>query len=162
MEPFLQEKVDISAREFSFPSQLKLMGPYDKFIMDSITALSPSPTKRTNFRSKTKLKDLASTMESKLKTMPLFYVYLKEFPLETGEEVLSIVRSLEPTHSTFLENLENLRLYKPQLTAHFEDNWTDFMTTLKSVVVKLLKRTDRMSDEKEKKIANLLQINRDL
>ena len=52
--------------------------------MESITALSASPSKRNNFRSKTKLKELASTMETKLKTMPLFYVYLKEFPLETG------------------------------------------------------------------------------
>ena len=55
-------KVDILIRGLSFPFKLILMGPCYNFIMDSITALSPSPSKRTNFRSKTKLKDLASTM----------------------------------------------------------------------------------------------------
>jgi hypothetical protein len=37
---------------------------------------------------------MGSTMESKLKTMPSFYVYVKDFPLDTGEEVLGIVRTL--------------------------------------------------------------------
>ena len=58
--------------------------------------------------------------------------------------------------------MDNLRLYKPQLTATFEDNWSDFMGVLKSVVVKLLKRTDRLLEEKDKKIAGLLKINREL
>jgi hypothetical protein len=43
---------------------------------------TPSPTKRSTFRSKTKLKEFASTMESKLKVMPSFYVYIKDFPLD--------------------------------------------------------------------------------
>jgi hypothetical protein len=130
--------------------------------MENIANIFPSPTKRSTFRSKTKLKDMGSTLESKLKSMPLFYVYLKEFPLETGEDVLNIVRSLEPTHCAFLDNLENLRLYRPQLTATFEDNWSDFMGVLKSVVTRLLRRTDRMMEERERKVASLLQLNREL
>jgi len=74
--------------------------------------------------------------------------------------VLNIVRSLEPTHNAFLNNLDNLRLYKPQLTATFEDNWSDVMAVLKSVVVKLIKRTDRLMEDKDKKIVSLLQLNR--
>lgn len=77
---------------------------------------SPSPNKRSSFRSKTKL-PLASTMSEirPHRSMPSFYVYMKEFPLDTSEEILATVRSFEPTHNSFLENLENLRLYKPQL-----------------------------------------------
>lgn len=34
--------------------------------------------------------------------MPSFYVYIKDFPLDTSEDVINIVRTLEPTHNSFL------------------------------------------------------------
>lgn len=55
-----------------------------------------------------------------------------------------------------------MKLYKPQLAASFEDNWADFMGLLKTVIVKMMRRTDRLLEEKEKKIAGLLQLNREL
>lgn len=41
-------------------------------------------------------------MESKLKTIPSFYAYVKDFPLDTPEDIIAIVRSIEPTHNNFL------------------------------------------------------------
>lgn len=130
--------------------------------MESFSTQSPSPTKRSNFRSKTKLKELASTVESKLKTLPSFYVYMKDFPLETAEEVINIVRTLEPVHTSFLQNLDNLRLYKHQLAALFEDNWAEFMVLLKAVVVKMMRRSEKVAEERERKIGALLEMNREL
>lgn len=36
---------------------------------------------------------------------------------------MALLRNFEVTHNTFLENLENLKLYKQQLGNSFEDNW---------------------------------------
>jgi hypothetical protein len=33
-------------------------------------------------------------MESKLKTMPSFYVYIKDFPLDIPEDVIALVKTL--------------------------------------------------------------------
>jgi hypothetical protein len=33
-------------------------------------------------------------MESKLKTIPQFYNYVKDFPLETPEDILNLVKAL--------------------------------------------------------------------
>lgn len=105
---------------------------------------TPSPSKRSTFRSKTKLKEFASTMESKLRTMPLFYVYIKDFPLDIPEDVIALVKTLEPAHNNFLEHLENLKLYKPNLSSLLEDSWAESMQILRSVIVKLSKRSDKV------------------
>lgn len=123
---------------------------------------TPSPSKRSTFRSKTKLKELASTMESKLRSMPLFYVYIKDFPLDIPEDVIALVKTLEPAHNNFLEHLENLKLYKPQLSSLLEDSWAESMQLLRAVIVKLSKRSDKVIEEKEHKIAELLRMNREL
>lgn len=123
---------------------------------------TPSPSKRSTFRSKTKLKDLASTMESKLRSMPLFYVYIKDFPLDIPEDVIALVKTLEPAHNNFLEHLENLKLYKPQLSSLLEDSWAESMQILRAVIVKLSKRSDKVIEEKEHKINELLRMNREL
>lgn len=123
---------------------------------------TPSPSKRSTFRSKTKLKDLASTMESKLRSMPLFYVYIKDFPLDIPEDVIALVKTLEPAHNNFLEHLENLKLYKPQLSSLLEDSWAESMQILRAVIVKLSKRSDKVIEEKEHKISELLRMNREL
>ena len=62
---------------------------------------TPSPNKRSTFRSKTNLKDMGSTMESKLKNIPSFYVYIRDFPLDTPEDVINIIKTLEPTNNSF-------------------------------------------------------------
>lgn len=33
-------------------------------------------------------------MESKLRSMPLFYVYIKDFPLDIPEDVMGLVKGL--------------------------------------------------------------------
>ena len=34
--------------------------------------------------------------------MPQFYNYVKDFPLETPEDILNLVKALEPTHNNFV------------------------------------------------------------
>jgi hypothetical protein len=58
--------------------------------------------------------------------------------------VIGLVKTLEPTHNTFVEHLENLKLYKPQLAALLEDSWVDSMHILKTVIAKLSKRNERV------------------
>jgi carbamoylphosphate synthase large subunit len=53
-------------------------------------------------------------------------------------------------------------LYKPQLAALFEDNWADFMTVLKAVVVKMMRRSEKVTEERDHKITALMQMNREL
>lgn len=52
----LWEKVGISILRLIFLCQLRWQGPFYKFIMESFSTQSPSPNKRSSFRSKTKLK----------------------------------------------------------------------------------------------------------
>lgn len=123
------------------------------FIMEMSQQSTPSPSKRSTFRSKTKLKELASTIQSKLKVIPSFYVYIKDFPLDIPEDIIQLVKTLEPTHNIFLQHLDNLKLYKPQLAALLEDSWVDSMHILKAVIGKLSKRNEKVLEEKEKKIS---------
>jgi hypothetical protein len=68
--------------------------------------------------------------------------------LDTPEDVIALVKTLEPTHSTFLEHLENLKLYKPQLSALLEDSWAESMQILRAVIGKLNRRSDKVIEEK--------------
>lgn len=58
-----------------------------------------------------------------------------------------------------MESLDSLKLYKSQLALQFEHNWAEFMDVLRSIVIKMNKRSDRKIEEKEMKIVQLLNIN---
>jgi hypothetical protein len=53
-------------------------------------------------------------------------------------------------------------LYKPQLSLLLEDSWTESMQVLKSIIIKFNKRNDKVINEKEHKISELLRMNREL
>jgi FtsZ-binding cell division protein ZapB len=61
-----------------------------------------------------------------------------------------------------VEHLDNLKLYKPQLAALLEDSWVDSMQILKAVIAKLSKRNEKALEDKERKINELLRMNREL
>ena len=61
-----------------------------------------------------------------------------------------------------MQQLDNLKLYKPQLASTLEDSWVEAMNVVKGVSIRLAKRTDKLLDERDKKIAHLLAINRQL
>ena len=61
-----------------------------------------------------------------------------------------------------MDQLENLKLYKPNLAALLEDSWVDAMNVVKTVAIKLDKRTQRLLQEQQQKINQLLNINRQL
>ena len=73
--------------------------------------------------------------------------------------MVKVIEQFEPVHESYTENLSNLKLYKNQLSLQFEHNWAEFMDVLKTIVVKMIKRTDRMVEEKEVKVVQLLNIN---
>ena len=55
-----------------------------------------------------------------------------------------------------------MKLYKPQLASFLEDSWVDSMQILKTVIGKLNRRNEKVIEEKERKIAELLRMNREL
>ena len=77
-----------------------------------------------------------------------FKMYIKEFPLGISEDIIKIIELFEPIHNEFVTNLDNLRLYKSNLAILFENNWARFMDILRNIIMRMIKRNDKLIEEK--------------
>ena len=55
---------------------------------------------------------------------------------------------IEPLQNDFVQNLAKLKLYKQQLAVLFEENWFDFLAYLKTIIIKMNRRTQKLLAEK--------------
>ena len=57
---------------------------------------------------------------------------------------MNLMKNFEPVYENFKENLDKLKMYKNALGCQLEDNWVEFMTFLRNVVLKMNKRSDKI------------------